>query len=246
VSSDTNGVTDIFFHNRDNNKTKLVSVVLNGSANDLSQDADISGDGQYVVFQSFASNLVADDTNGEADIFRYDRWDKVMVRVSLDSNEHQANGKSSRPTISADGTRIAFESEADNLVSGDNGIYTDIFVRNMSNTTTKRVSVSDGESEAQGDSSEPFIAGGGMHVVFTSLANNLVSDDTNGFPDVFIRNISANNTKLISVASDGTQTNRWTDYLEPSITSDGRYISFNSRATNLVPGDLDDARDVFV
>lgn len=256
VGDDNNNLADAFVRNRCNGTTELVSVAA-GGANDVTYDPedpnnpnselfppDLSADGRFVVFRSFAGNLVAGDSNGVSDIFRWDRLGKVMQRVSLADNEDQGTGESSQPTVSADGQRIAFKSSAGNLVAGDSGIYSDIFVRDMGAGTTRRVSVTSGGNEGQGDSFEAAISGDGRHVVFSSLAQNLVAGDNNFVVDIFLRDIQTNVTEIVSVASGGAQANDWCT--SASVTADGRYVVFQSRATTLVPGDPDNAFDVFV
>lgn len=245
VDGDSNNVADVFVHDRQTGVTSVASRVIGGSANDISYDADVSADGRYVVFWSYASNLVGGDNNGHADVFRLDLAGLVMERVSVDSNEAQANGESRWPSISGDGQRVAFTSDASNLVGGDNNGYADIFVRDLSAGTTQRVSVPDGTSNnANGQSSESEIADNGAVVAFASLASNLVSDDTNGYQDIFIHNLGNGNTKLVSIASNGVQANQPSE--QPSISGDGVHVAFQTYADNLVSNDTNGDRDVFI
>jgi hypothetical protein len=229
--NDTNNVADIFAHDRATGQTELVSRVINGVANDISYDPDVSANGRYVTFWSFASNLVGGDTNGRADVFWYDRLAQTMFRVSVDSNGVQGNGDSLRPRISGDGQRIVFESFASNLVLGDGNNYKDIFVHDRSTSQTQRVSVSSSGAEANGESFDVAISADGTVVAFASLANNLVANDNNGVPDIFIRHLSSNQTTLASLNTAGQQTNNWS--WEPALSADGRYVTFRSQASNL-------------
>lgn len=244
VDGDTNNVADVFIHERSSNITVAATYVIGGFANDISYTPDVSANGRYVTFWSYASNLVGDDSNGTADIFRFDRLALVMQRVSLDSNEVQANGESRYPSISGDGNRIVFESEASNLVAGDGNTYSDIFLRDIAAGTTTRLSVHSNGTEGNGGSSEPTIADNGQYVVYASLANNLVSGDSNNYQDIFLRNIGGNSTERVSLASNGTQPDA--SSYQPDVSADGRYVAFRSAAGNLVSGDWLVADDVFV
>ena len=139
---------------------------------------------------------------------------------------------------------VAFISLATNLVAGDTNGVEDIFVRDTQTGTTTRVSVANDGSQGNGMSSLASISGDGRYVAFYSGATNLVAGDTNGVWDVFVRDTQAGATTLVSVASDGTQGNDGSS--TPSISSDGRYVVFISYATNLVAGDTNATRDVFV
>ncbi|GIK58994.1 MAG: hypothetical protein HND44_16135 [Chloroflexi bacterium] len=244
VSGDTNGRADVFVHDRQTGQTSLMSVVLNGTANGDSRDPDVSGDGRYVVFASSASNLVGGDTNQADDIFRWDRVALIMERISVDSNGAQANDFSRHPAINGNGQRIVFTSDAGNLVAGDGNFTADIFLRDTSTGTTSRVSITDGGGEANGTSWLPDISAGGQHIVFVSFATNLVGNDNNGYADVFLRNTGTGRTHIISIATDGTQGNNWSE--DPSVSADGRYVAFDSFATSLSPGTSPDLRKLFV
>lgn len=257
--NDTNNVPDVFLRDRQTGSTLLVSRSIFGqSGNDVSCKPNIgsmgrgigpaiSGDGRYVVFESFASDLIGNDNNGKSDIFRYDRTNGAIIRVSEDSNGFEANGNSSYPTISADGNIIAFQSAAANLVPGDGNNYTDVFARDVNAGQTRRLSVGGDGAEGNGDSFEPHVSANGQTVTFASFASNLVTGDTNSYLDVFLHNRSNGQTERVSVATDGTQINTFADIARPAVSGDGRFVTFQSRATSLVPGDLDDVTwDIFV
>lgn len=245
VDNDTNNTPDIFLHDRTTNTTILVSRTPSGGfPNNASHDPDISADGRYIVFWSYASNLVVNDTNNKTDVFRYDRTANLMELISVDTNEVIGNGHSSHPAISDDGTRIAFESEASNLVTGDGNNYKDIFLRNTGTSKTLRISFSTSGGDPNGDSWDADISGDGLYVVFVSLGSNLVNGDTNNVPDVFLRDRNVDATYLESITTGGAQANDWCE--EPAISQDGSYVTFQSYATNLVSGDLAGTRDVFL
>jgi tricorn protease-like protein len=191
---------------------------------------------------------VADDTNGLADIFVHDRTTGATTRVSVvDSSGAQATGgASSNPSISSDGRFVAFESLATNLVADDTNGLADIFVHDRTTGATTRVSVVDssGAQATGGASSNPSISPDGRFVAFESLATNLVTGDTNGLGDVFVHDRQTDRTTRVSVASGGAEGNN--DSFAPSISSDGDFVAFESDATNLVAGDTNTRRDIFV
>ena len=215
-----------------------------GQGNGLSHEAYMSADGRYVTFESEASDLVSGDTNATADVFVRDRLSDTTSRVSVASDGTQANGSSEDPTISPDGRYVAFRSNATNLVSGDTNNKYDIFVHDRQTGTTTRVSVTNSGAQATGASDSPVVARDGAAVVFRSFASNLVSGDTNGETDIFVRDLVAGSTTRVSVSSAGAQGNAGTD--GPTISDDGRFVAFDSTASTLVAGDTNAVSDVFL
>jgi Tol biopolymer transport system component len=225
--------------------TTRVSVTSDGTQG--IQDSgfpSISADGQYVAYESWASNLVSGDTNGKCDIFVYDRLTRQTTRVSIASDGKEGNGDSYIPSISADGNYVAFLSNASNLVSGDTNDKSDIFVHDMQTGKTTRVSIASDGTQGNSITGEPSISANGRYVVFYSFASNLVSGDTNGYIDIFVHDLLTGQTTITSVASDGTQENSDSHY--SSISADGRYIAFISDASNLISDDTNGWEDVFV
>ena len=222
-----------------------VSVDSSGNqGNGASSHPSISADGRYVAFESNATNLVPGDTNEVCDIFVHDRKTGKTTRVSIDSSGEQGNDASSRPSISADGRYVAFQSFASNLVSGDTNGYQDLFVHDRKTHQTTRASLNSSGNQTNYDSVSPSIGADGRCVAFQSLASNLVSGDTNSCPDIFVHDRETGETTRVSVDSSGNQGNRPSSYR--GISADGRYIAFQSYSTNLVPGDTNRCDDVFV
>ncbi len=187
VAGDTNGVSDVFVHDRQSGTTERVSVdSLGAQGNDRSYHPSISADGRCVAFGSWATNLVGGDTNGAYDIFVHDRQSGTTERASVDSLGVQGNDESDAPSSSADGRYVAFRSHASNLVGGDTNGAADIFVRDLQSATTERVSVHSGGEEGNRLSWQSSISADGRYVAFWSHATNLVAD-TNGKTDVFVR-----------------------------------------------------------
>ena len=222
--NDTNNVTDIYLHDRETGETTLVNIVLGGQANDMSYDPEISGNGQFITFWSYASNLVGDDINNAADVFRYDRLAQTMFQVSLNSDEVPGNGHSSYPKISKNGRYIAFESDASNLATGDTGFYRDVFWRDMNDGETRRISVNGDGNEVNGDSFEATISADGRYVAFTSRANDVTAGDSNVYSDIFLRDIDAETTERISRVMGDIMI--WED---PSVSINGRYTTYRGR-----------------
>jgi Tol biopolymer transport system component len=218
-----------------------------------SATASISANGRFVAFDSPASNLVPGDTNDASDIFVRDTLTNTTTRVSVDSAGNQANSISGEPSISANGRFVAFSSLASNLVPGDTNDKFDTFVRDTLTNTTTRVSVDSASNQANSISTEPSISANGRFVAFSSLASNLVPGDTNNTSDIFVRDTLNNTTTRVSVDSAGNQVNntsvdpyRHGGVYNPSISADGRFVAFQSDASNLVPEDTNDANDIFV
>jgi len=189
VPGDTNGSSDVFVYDTLQGTTKRVSVSSNGTqGNSSSYIPSISGDGRYVAYTSYATNLVPGDTNGTIDVFVYDTVLNTTKRVSVSSNGTQANSYSLEPSISGDGRYVAYDSHADNLVPGDTNGWADVFVYDTELNTTKRVSVSSNGTQGNNLSDSPSISGDGLYVAYMSYAYNLVSGDTNNYGDVFVTN----------------------------------------------------------
>jgi hypothetical protein len=249
VSGDSNGVQDIFVRNLYSpQSTERVSLTsTGGEANGASGSASISkGDARYVAFTSVASNLVPGDTNGTADIFVRDLVNGTTTRVSVSSTGQEANGMSSQPSISASGQYVAFTSAASNLVPGDTNGVPDVFVRDLVNGTTTRISVSSTGAESNAASRNPSIDQTGYLIAYESDASNLVADDTNQVTDVFVYQQTYATTVRASVSSAGVQGDKAS--FSPSMGDPvgvGGIVAFASEATNLVSGDTNLMTDIF-
>ena len=246
VVGDANHTDDVFVHDRATGVTSRVSVASDGTEADLwSLDPALSADGRFVAFWSGASNLVAGDTNGSFDVFVHDRSTGVTSRASVASGGAQADGYSARPAISADGRFVTFDSGAPNLVAGDTNGATDVFVHDRATGVTSRVSVASDGAQADGGGFNPTISADGRHIAFGSHSTDLVPGDTSGAGDVFVHDRSTGATTRVSVASGGIQAGG--SYVwAPDISADGRFVTFVSDSTDLVPGDTNRTRDAFV
>jgi len=246
VAGDTNGVNDVFVHDLLTGETTRVSVDSSGAqANGPSALPAISADGRYVAFNSLATNLVANDTNGTWDTFVHDRVTGETTLVDVDSNGVQGSVfTTSQPSISADGRYVAFVSFASNLVPNDTNNAQDVFVHDRITGRTSRVSVDSTRQQGNDNSYGPRLSPDGRFVAFNSAATNLVAGDANGRTDVFVRDLLTFQTQLISVDTAGVQADA--DSYDPSFSADGRYVAFYGYASNLVPDDTNSSEDVFL
>ena len=245
VPGDANGTTDLFVRDLQAGTTELVSVASDGTqANTYSFESSLSADGRFVAFRSLADNLVPGDANDATDILVRDLQAGTTELASVAGDGTQANNNALDPSLSADGRFVAFYSLADNLVPGDaNGAY-DVFVHDRQTGGTELVSLAGDGSQGNGNSYQTSLSANGRFVAFISEADNLVPGDTNGIADIFVHDRQTGATERVSVAGDGTQGNR--DSFTPSLSADGKLVAFESLADNLVPGDTNDAFDVFV
>jgi Tol biopolymer transport system component len=265
VAGDVNGVSDIFVRDTLFNVTTRVSVSTAGVAGTLaSRNPDISGDGTTVVFESDAINLVTGDTNAVVipvspgtDIFARD-WQAVApvtARVSvegpgnIDGNTvdlDNANGNSQNPRVSGDGRYVTFLSTAFDIVPNDSNARVDVFVRDRILGTNARASSSSAGTEGSQDCFGAAISGDGRWVAFQTTAPDLVGNDTNNASDIFLRDLVLGTTIRVSVATYGIESAPFFDNFNPSLTSNGRLVTFNSSAPNLAPNDSNGTFDIFV
>ena len=245
VAGDTNAAPDVFVHDRATGETALVSADLGGGpASGHSSKGAVSGDGTLVAFQSFAADLVPGTTVGDWQIYVRDVARGVTTRVSTAGDGSEGDDSSVNPTISADGRHVAFESRASNLVAGDTNGASDVFVKDTVTGEIERVSVGSDGAEAMGGSIRPSLSADGRYVAFGSDAADLVEGDSNQVGDSFVHDRVSGETTRVSVSSTGTQADVST--VNPGISADGRYVTFPSTATNLVPDDTNFNGDVFV
>ena len=245
VAGDTNSRSDIFIFDRQTGKFDRISTNAQGvQGNDHSFEPVMSADGRFAVFYSRASNLVPGDTNGMIDVFLFDRQDRSIRRISVGNQGEQGNGHSLWAAISADGSYVVYESQASTLVPGDSNNAWDIFLYDRLNNTTQRVSTTAQGGQANGSSYRAVINGDGSVIAFYSSASNLVAGDRNDADDVFVLERNSGVVERVSVSAQGAEGNQHSIW--PSMSRDGRFVSFHSLASNLVPGDSNGEYDGFV
>ena len=239
VENDTTGNEDVFVYDLQTGETTRITA-----GNRSSGPSSISGYGGMVVFASVAFDLVEGDTNGETDIFTYNRLTGNTTRVSVSSDGREGDSSSVSPDISTDGRFVSFRSWATNLVEDDKNGVDDVFVHDCLTDRTSRIRAAAPGTVERGWSRSPPLSGDGRYAAFESVAENLVGGDTNRMEDVFVYDTETGETTLISAASDGTPGNGNSN--APDISREGRYVVFVSEASNLVEGDENGYADVFV
>jgi Tol biopolymer transport system component len=244
VGGDHNGVVDLFVHDRTTARTTVVSVSSKGRlGNGASLGPALSADGRFVAFESLASNLVVADTNSMRDVFVRDRLTGETTRVSVGPGGVQGDATSFNASISADGRFVAFISDASNLIPGGS-TNRQAFVHDRQTGVTELVSVDSAGTQGNSTATGAAISADGRFVAFGSFATNLVPGDTNGVIDIFVHDRLTGATERTSVRTDGGEGNDAS--LRPSISGDGGLVAFSSNATNLVDGDTNAVRDIFV
>jgi Tol biopolymer transport system component len=246
VPGDTNASSDIFLRDRTAGTTTRISVSSTGVQGDNpSYEPTMSSDGRYIAYTTWATNLVPGDNTWTPDIVMWDRVTATTTRISVSATGGDPDGEARQPAISADGRYVAFVAMATNLTMPPTSDQFEIFVRDLATGTTSALSFATDGAEANSDSYNPSISTDGRYVSYYSYATNLVSGDTNGRNDIFLRDRVAATTTRISVATGGTQANL--DSYDSAISSDGRYVVFDSAATNLVSADSNaDLWDVYL
>lgn len=193
---------------------------------------EISADGRFVTFLTTAGNLVPGDTGDLKDAFLRDRLSATTTRVSTGPGGEQANADTLSCDLARNGGFVAFHTLATNLLAG--GTCNQVFVKDMSSGALERASVDSNGTPAAGCSWYPALSADARYVAFASSASNLVAGDTNGREDIFVRDRLSGTTIRASVSTSGTQSNNYCGV--PSISNDGRIVSFDSPANNLVAG----------
>jgi Tol biopolymer transport system component len=211
---------------------KLISVATDGTQEQVDTDSSpspASSDGRYVVFNSQDHYLVPNDLNNIEGIYVRDTWNNTTTRVDVDSYGNHANDWSELPSISADGRYVEFVSNAFNLVLNDTNGEDDIFVHDMLTGSTTRATVaSNGDEAINGRTDFGTISGNGRYVAFDSRATNLAANHGG----LFVHDNTTGSTTLVSVKPDGTPADG--HYESPSLSSDGRYIVFNTNSTDIL------------
>lgn len=222
-----------------------VSVDPNGDdANGTSFDGSLSANGRYLVFASYASNLVSDDTNETGDIFVRDLWTARTTRVSVSSSGVESDQPSWDPEISADGMRVVFWTSATNLVDGEVGTVTGAYLHDRSDGSTIRLARPAGGGMPDDGTYQAAISADGATVAFASAASDLVAGDTNERSDIFTYDVASGAIERVSLSDDEQQSDNGST--SPSLSADGRLVAFTSYGENLVVGDTNGQNDIFV
>ncbi len=248
VGNDGSGLRDVFLRNLTTGEVLLASHDLQGNPADAPSGGavDISADGRYVAFDSWASNLVSGDAPGTLDVFVYDRVTDVVSLVSRSTAGAAGNAASAEASLSADGRYVAFSSWADNLVVTDLNGQQDVFLHELATGITVRVSEDASGAGGIGLSHSPDLSADGQFVAYSSRANNLVSEPLSVYHYIFVHDTLSGETWHASKNSLGEHAWGNSD-TRPSISADGRLVAFASEAYNLAESpDLNWVSDVFV
>ncbi len=228
---------NVFIYDIAADTTRLVTRPPDGSAaNYYSVAGSISGDGTRVTYRSGASNLVRDDTNGRDDVFLYSATTDTNKLISRTSAGESANADSVTSSISADGSTVAYYSNATDL-SNDPTNTSNVFVYDVAAASTTLISRGRDGQPANNQSYYPSISGDGTLIAYTSAATDLVAADEYAGSDIFVYDTTSGSTRLITKALDGSAASDGSD--RASISVDGTHVGYESRADNLVQGDND-------
>jgi Tol biopolymer transport system component len=251
-SASNDAVSDVFVRDLDANATALASRAggaAGAAGDDGSSDPTISADGRRVAFSSEADNLDSDSDDSFRDAFVRDLDANTTTLVDRAGGAAGAAGDAgaSGAAISADGHRVAFASESDNLDPESDDVVGDVFVRDLEAKTTTLASRATGAAGAVGHefSQGASISADGRRVAFSSN-DDLDPDATPAAKDVFVRDLEAKSTILVSRASGAAGVGGDAASLRPSISAAGRRVAFHSDADNLDPNSNDAVTDVFV
>ena len=247
VSDDGNGTRDIFLRDLAAGTTERVSLSTSGGDPDgISYLPALSADGQQIAFASFATNLVAGDTNKEQDVFVFDRASATTTCMSVSSSGELGNSSSGFVglAISRDGSLVAFDSFAWNLDSTGGGGDLDVFLRDRNAGTTRCVSVRSDGSDVSQDSYDPSISDDGRYVAFVCEDPTMVDGDVNNRDDVFIHDCTLGTTAFGDQSAAGVLGDG--DAREPRIDGDGAILIFSSWAANYTDAsDRNGQQDIF-
>lgn len=254
VPDDTNGALDVFVRDRTTGQTERVSLgagTTQGNSRSGYDGVGLSDDGRYVTFSSFADNLVAGDHNAQADVFVRDRQLGLTTRVSVTNDGGEADAGGGSPSISADGSRVAFTSASGNLVPGDTNLATDLFVRDRSQGRTVRASVdSNGAQLRTGGSLGTISPDGGTVAFWTSPPPEQQPGPIEYFSsqaDVLVHDLTTQVTELVSLGADGQRSSPLTGAWQPPVVaSGGRFVTWISLAGNLAEEDTNLRHDAYL
>ena len=235
VAGDTNAQPDVFLRDRVTGTTVVVSDDRFGGPSDGGgSKAEISRDGRYVVFASTSTDLVEDDTNGVQDVFRWERATGLTELVSDDILDGPTNGASYDPEVSADGSRVLFQTAATDILIGDDNNSADMYVWNA--PTDGQTLVNQAAAGGRSDSGAFLgrLSADGRVVAYSSTAVDQVDPPSNGERNVFRRDLDAGTTQLVSHDPDGDPLTTFSN--AGALSDDGRFVAFSTNSAAVLPG----------
>lgn len=239
------GVTYLYIRDwQANTITRITQTIDNLPPSGILHQVATDYDANYIAFSSDYSNLVPNDTNGLQDVFLYNRQTGSTILVSRNPAGFSANGLSGRPQLSSNGQYLAFSSVASDLVPGDTGGFEDVFLYEIATGNLQRISVTSGGADSNGDNKEPTICENGRYIAWTSGANNYTPLDINVYNDVYFYDTFEGVVRLVSKDMNGYSPNgaahrAW-------VSTDCRYIIFASDSDNMIIGDTNGKRDLYM
>ena len=246
---DANSTSDIYVRDL-NSDTTLLASRPNGNNNltgsDQSYFPALSDDGSSVAFESDADNLTGPSLPQQVVVRNIDLNTTTVASRADGAAGALGTNDARRPSISSDGSVVAFHSDSTNLDPDDPTTNSSIFVRDLDAAETTLASRASDETPAVGDASNAAISGDGTYVAFRSAANNLDPASSDARPDIYQRDLLAGTTKMVSRATGaaGAEGNDTDD--NPAVSEYGRFVAFDSFSTNLDPADDDSQRDVYL
>ncbi len=247
LTAKSNGIYNVYLKNTATGAVTLISSDSNGNpGTHYSWNGAVSNNGRFVAFYSWATNFGFNNT--KYNVYLKNVQTGTLTMISTDAYGNEGNNHSYEdgfpPAISSDSRYVAFTSKATNLVPGDTNGKTDIFLKDIKTGALKIVSTNASGRQANGSSGQPIMSANGRYLVFFSLASNLVKRDPNRKADIFIKNIQTGGITRVSTSSSNKQSNGFSS--RPAISSNGRYITFASSASNLVSKDTNSSTDIFL
>ena len=243
--ADTDSLGDVYVKDLTTGDITLASTNDAGVKGNVgSGGLSLSADGTKVVFMSLATNFDPTDTDGFWDLYVKDITTGDITLASTGDAGAKGNDNSIAPSISADGTRVAFESNATNFDPVDSEFPLDVYVKDLVTGSITIASTDDAGLKGDGVSFQVSLSGDGNRVAFMSNATNLDPANTDGFQDVYVKDLTTGDITLASTDDAGVKGN--SSSFDPSISADGTRVAFDSQSTNLEPTDPDDVIDVFV
>lgn len=225
AAKDGNSFEDVYLRDRETGEVTLVSRPIGPLAADRpSRQPSISADGRRIVFTSAASNLVSGDNAGHSDVFLYIRESGALLRLTTGFDDTEANGASSAPQISGDGTVVAFQSDASNLVGDDTNDVPDIFIHSLVAGVTRRVSVASDGGQLSGRSGDPSVSEDGLKVAFSSFAREINPNGSDELEQAYVHDVITGRTTHIATSPDSIS--RTDAFRSPVLSPDGNWVAF--------------------
>lgn len=246
VAFDFNDLSDLFIYSIEQGTTERLSQSFDGSEVDqpILGRPSVSADGRFVAFATDASRVVENDTNGVADVFVLDREASTTERISLATlTANQGNSASHEPAISADGRFVTFTSEASNLIGDDTNGVADVFVHDRQSATTDRVSVATDRREVTQASWSPAISADGSSVAFISRGDFGIGPPPT-HNEVFLVTLASGQIERVSLGANNSAATG--DASHVTLSRDGRYVTYDSAADNIIPFDNNALPDIII